>query len=189
MSYRELYEFAQTLSPVVRRNTIRDRVLQITGVNQIKPMKTTLDIAKCRGFYLSARNQNHRIVQQHGCCVIVMARGMNRCWDRFVYVKELMHAFDDPLEQTDSGDCFELVLNEMGANGPDDSAQTDAEWKAFWMTLGVLCPEAVRQQLLQERAAGHTDDYAIALKLRIPQTYVRSLFDSRYEGILEELTA
>ncbi len=54
------------------------------------------------------------------------------------------------------------------------------------MALGVLCPEELRQQLARERADKHTDDYAIALKLRMPQLYVPLLFDARYENLIQK---
>jgi hypothetical protein len=49
-------------------------------------------------------------VEQFGSSVVVVARGLNRCWERFVYVKELMHVFDGVDEATDSGEKFESML-------------------------------------------------------------------------------
>lgn len=93
MSYKQLYDFAQTLSPRISRANLRQKTLEITGINSIRQAMTPMDIEICRGLYLTPRNQTERIVQQLGTHVIVTAQGMNWCWQRFVYTKELMHAF------------------------------------------------------------------------------------------------
>jgi hypothetical protein len=185
MGYGDLYNFCQTQSPHIRRNLIRDKVLELAGVPKISPVKTSLDTASCRGFYLSARNTNHRLVQQLGCHVIVLARELNRCWERFVFVKELMHIFDDPSQATDSGATFDRVLSELLLpSAPQWSPQMLSELGCFWMALGVLCPESLRLAFQSERERGQIDDYSIALKLRIPEMYVPALF---FEDFLERI--
>lgn len=189
MAYADLYAYCQTLDPKIKRNALRDKVLEITGTPRLSVMKTDLDISACRGFYLSARNLENRIVQQHGCCVIVLARdGLNHCWERFVFVKELMHLFDDPKEATDSGEVFDEVLKDILPNTPSHTPQARSEYMCFWMALGALCPESLRREFAEERAAGRMDDYAIALRLRIPQNYVGMLFQPRYQTLLGPIT-
>jgi len=105
MPYKDLYEYCQTLTPKISRNTIKNKALELSGVPSVRIVKTGLDTTICRGFYLSAKNNNHRLVQQLGSHVIVLARdGLNYCWERFVVVKELMHLFDDPISATDTGE-------------------------------------------------------------------------------------
>ena len=84
--------------------------------------------------------------------------------ERFIYVKEMMHMFDDPSKATDTGAKFDAQLAEFDGTGtPKDwSVQTHAEIACFWMTLGALCPEPIRKQLEMERAAGRIDDQAIS---------------------------
>jgi hypothetical protein len=188
MPYADLYAYSQTLEPKIKRNELKAKVLEITGSPGIAVMRTDLDVAACRGFYLSARNVNHRFVQQNGGCVIVLARvGLNHCWERFVFVKELMHIFDDPAQATDSGEVFEQVLKDIIPNAPSQTPQAHSEYMCFWMALGVLCPEKLRQEFAVERAAGRLDDYAIAVRLRVPQLYVGMLFEPRYKTILNPL--
>lgn len=191
MPFADLYHHCQTLTPKISRNVIRDKVLDLTGFNRIKTMKTSLDTSVCRGFYLSARNQDHKFVQQHGSRIIVLAReGLNHCWERFVYVKELMHAFDDPAKATDTGDAFERMLSDLTPGAPAElSPQGLSEIKCFWMALAVLCPDAMRREFEAERKAQRIDDYAIAIRLRIPQGYVPRLFEKRYQPILTEILA
>ena len=97
-----------------------------------------------------------------------------------VMVKELMHLLDEVEEATDTGDEFETMLSELNVPSKEKSPQTLAELKAFWMALGVLCPENIRLELQREREEGRIDDYSIALRLRIPEAYVHNLFTPRY---------
>lgn len=186
MSFADLYEYCQGLEPKISRNDLRENAVAFSNNGPVRTMKTTLDTSLCRGFYLSARNGQSRFVQQHGTNLIVLAReGLNTCWERFVWVKELMHLFDNPDQAADTGDTFERMLSELVPGGGAISAQTQSEFDCFWMALSVLCPEDLRLQFEQERTAELVDDYAIALRLRIPQQYVQRYFEARYRPIIE----
>ncbi|MFN0042447.1 MAG: hypothetical protein ACKVSF_04440, partial [Alphaproteobacteria bacterium] len=141
------------------------------------------------GFYLSARNNEHSLVRQFGGHLIVVARELNYCWDRFVYVKEMMHVFDDPTQALDSGDRLERLLEEIWSGNPDQSPEVKSEINCFFMALGALCPEKYRLEFAEAREKGQIDDYTIALRLRIPQLYVSRLFRPDYPVILQTLTA
>lgn len=191
MSYQEFHKFAQTLTPKIQRNNLRDKVLELTGIPKIRTAMTPLDPTVCRGFYLSAKNQSNTLVKQHGCHLIVLPQKgiLNPCWERFVYVKELMHAFDDPAEATDSGNAFETVLNELQSGGSEISPQTKSELKCFWMALASLCPEVHRAEFEVQRRAGHIDDFGIATKLKIPKQYVPHLFSQRFQKEMKNILA
>lgn len=152
-------------------------------------MWSAMDISVCRGMYLSAQNTNNRFVQQHGNHVIVLARELkeNYCWSRFIFIKELMHLFDDPKEATDSGDAFDKLLSELSGPGTESSYQFQSELKCFWMALAAFCPEENRREFEKQRADGHIDNYGIALQLRIPEQYVPRLFENRYRVIIDQL--
>lgn len=188
MPFAELYEYCQGLEPKIDRNDIREKAVALAGNGPVRTMKTHLDTTLCRGFYLSARNTEHRFVQQHGSNVIVLPRdGLNYCWERFVFVKELMHLFDNPDQAADTGDAFERMLSELTPGGPAPSPQTLSEFDCFWMALAVFCPEHLRLEFEAGRRAGQLDDYAIALRLRIPQDYVQRYFEPRYRPIIDRL--
>jgi hypothetical protein len=181
MTYRQLVDYFQNAQPKIGRGPVRVKIRELTG-HQIQVAKTALDIRVCRGMYLSPQNQTARIVQQLGSHVVVMPReGNNNCWERFVEVKEYMHVFDSPQEATDTGELFDALLAEFCASGgaaQTMSHQVNAEHKAFWRALGVLCPEPYRLRLIDERAERGPDltDYQIALRLRIPEQYIPCLF-------------
>lgn len=185
MSYPKLLEHCHGLQPSIARNEIKKRTLALVNVPKVPVMMTTLDKKYVRGFYLSAKNTQHKFVQQHGGTVIVLARDLNRCWQRFITIKELMHIFDDPKEATDSGDAFDDLLSGMTAGqNPKDSPQVQSEWRCFWMALALLCPEHARQECISRNNKGEMTHYEIALKFLIPEFYVPHLFDPRYTEIL-----
>jgi hypothetical protein len=189
MPFSQLYDYCQTLHPKISRKIIRDKVLELTGIDRVSIVKTGLDPTICRGFYLSARNNNHRLVQQLGGCVIVLARdNLNYCWQRFVVVKELMHLFDDPISATDNGDRFEVMLREFSPV-IERSQQGIAEIRCFYRALTALCPESDRLRYMDQKAKGQIDDYAIALELKIPEQYVPKLFMPDYGDMLRWLRA
>lgn len=189
MGYRQLFQQCQKLGTPISRRVLYPAVLQQTGINRIRHAVTTLDTRVCRGMYLSARNGQARLVQQMGSHVIVTARGLNYCWERFVFIKELMHAFDDPASAADNGEAFDNQLQDLSGPATTLSPQGEREYLSFWMALGALCPEAHRLQLRDRLAANQIDHYAIALELRIPQLYVPLLFEARYDTLIGNLTA
>jgi len=184
--YAQIHARFVDADPRISRNEIRKAVSEATGVPSLQPIIEGLNPAICMGYYLSPR-AGHRLAQQFGRHVIVLARDLNRCWQRFVFVKELMHVLDGSAESTDSGDKFEAVLNEI--NGPSPwSEQTTSEVNAFWMALGLLCPMKVHAELRRQRSRNHVGDYAIALRLQIPEVYVPRLFEPRFEDYIRRLT-
>ena len=183
MSFSDLYDGCKGIELYVGRNEIRDRVLALTSIDKIRTVKTTLDISVCRGFLLRPQNIEHHLVRQLGLHVVVLARGMNRCWDRFVYVKEMMHLFDPPDEATDSGDKFDMVLSELTA-GQGASVQMRAEVNCFWRALSALCPEKTRLQFKEQIVSNQITSYDVALQLKIPELYVPHLFTKQYEDKL-----
>lgn len=188
MSYAALYEFCQEQKLHIGRNIIRDRTLALTDVPKIPITIVDIDTEHCRGFYLSARNPNHPMVKQFGGHVIAVARGLNRCWTRFVVVKEMMHLFGTEDGAVDTGAEFEALLEDL--NGADEvSPQLASEFECFWMALGALCPEAKRLEYAEKRGNNEIDDYTIALELRIPQLYVPRLFEKRYRRIIDGIVA
>jgi hypothetical protein len=187
--YKELYDYCQTLQPKVSRRHILRKTLEITGIDQVKSIKTSLDIEKCRGFFLSANNTEHRIVQQLGKNVIVLARDLNYCWERFVFTKELMHLFDNDQEKTDSSEKFNDLLTEFELLQPMEkrSGPFNSDIEAFWKALACLCPEKNRLEYVATIDKGHLDHYGVALQLRIPRQYVHQLFHPNFKQIVDVL--
>lgn len=189
MSYKELYEFAQTQDTPISRKVLLPEVKRLSGINAIRTVKTGADTRVFRGLWLTPQNQEYRLVQQLGCHIILLARDLNYCWERFVYVKELMHVFDAENAKTNTPELFQSLIDEFGAANETPSDQMLSEFASFWRALGILCPEKQREQFERERTDLKIDDYEIALRLRIPQQYVPRLFEPRYKTWLARLTA
>lgn len=187
MPYKELYDFCQTLSPKISRRDIRKKSLELMSVPRIRHVRTTIDTNISRGYFLRPQNSSHQIVSAIGNYAIVTARDLNYCWERFVYVKELMHIFSAQAQATDTGEKFEALLNEFTGPSTTISPQMEAEFDAFWMALGVLCPERKRLEYKKAKEDMQIDDYSIALDLRIPQQYVPRLFDARYQPAIRRI--
>lgn len=188
MSYKQLFEFAQNQDTYVSRKVLLPEVKRLSGLNVIKTVKTGADTKVFRGLWLTPQNTEHPFVRQLGCHIILLARDLNYCWERFVYVKELMHVFDEENEKTNTPELFEALIDEFGAAGVTPSAQMLSEFASFWRALGVLCPENQREQFERERRELKIDDYEIALRLRIPQQYVPRLFEPRFKVWIAKLT-
>lgn len=188
MSYEDLYNHCQNLSPKVSRADIIPRAQQLTG-RTVAKRYSSMDPTILSGYFLSSSNQEHPIIKQHnGSDVIVLSRGLNYCWKRLVEIKETMHLFDTPDERISTPEQFEALINAF--SGPPQppsqliTAQYMSEGKAFWMALGVLCPETARRELMRQRNAGAINDYGIALQLRIPEFYVPWLFIPNFTEVI-----
>jgi len=188
MTYKSLYESIQSHELPINRNFVREKIIEVARVQKLTIVASGLDTNVCRGYFLHAQNTENPLVRQCGGYVVVFARSLNRCWQRLVITKEMMHLFDNEEAATDTGEKFEHALSELfEVSSPSPSLQTQSEFNCFWMALGILCPEHLRQKFMKDRKSGHLDDYSIALKLRIPERYVPRLFTARYQQEIERL--
>lgn len=186
--FSELYKYCQTLTPKVSKKSIRDKVKEITGEFPIL-IKTSLDTSTSRGFFVSADNNESKYHQMiGGRNAIIIARGMNDCWERFVYTKELMHVFDKQSEYVGSSEELKNVLNGFEIHMLNGSESFLSETIAFWRALCCLCPEESRQEFIKLHSKGHIDNYGIALQLRIPEQYVPLLLDNRFSDTIKKIT-
>lgn len=190
MTYVDLHQHCSGLEPYIKRAAIYDGVLKIKGIQRVAHVIMDLDPTVCRGLYLSARNTNHPFVRQNGGHVIATARGLTPVWQRFVFIKELMHVFDDPDEATDSGDAFENLLSEFTQpSAAKWSPQMEAEIDSFWMATSVICPEPSRKELATRVLDDPTQLQVIAKEVGIPDTIVARLFSATYEQTITNLLA
>lgn len=187
--FAELHDFCQTLTPKVKRNLVINKVKELARVEKVRTIAATLDTSVTRGYFLHASNTDNEFVKQNGFHVIVLARGLNPCWERFVNVKEAMHLLDDQEEAIDSREKFDQLLNywESPATATNPTPQTLSDIKAMWMALACLCPEKSRLEFEVLLNKGQIDNYGIALKLRVPELYVPMLFKPEYKQAIEAL--
>jgi len=128
-----------------------------------------------------------RFARGPGGAVIVVARDMNYCWRRFVEVKEMMHEFDSGPQLVGTPEAFESLIAEFVTPSTERSEAMTSETKALWMALGLLCPEAKRQEFDRARRAGEISDLQIAQAFKIPERYVPNLMSSRFTRSVEDV--
>lgn len=189
MSYRDLYDFCQALSPPISRRTIIDKAVELTGLPRPKVQAVGFDVEKVRGvIYFPGAFPNQTLATQAGSSPLIqIARDLNECWRRFVVAKEVMHYFDTNLERVSSTQEFEDLVEQFAAQEGNPSAAFLSEVKAFWMALALFCPENLRQDYERQLEAGTLSDAQIAQFLRIPLNYVPHLFRPNFKSIVQRL--
>jgi hypothetical protein len=190
LSYKALYEFCQDKQVPISRAIIQPKVFELAGVPYAKVFYDgKLPQEHLRGYFVSAQNQDHPLIKlSGGLPVIVIQRDLTYPWKRFVWIKELMHLFDTPLEFTSSG--AELLTIITGLTSPEliRSPQLRSEVICFWRAIGVICPEAKRQEYVHRREQGEElTDAMIADELKIPEQYIERLFHPQFKAIISKL--
>jgi hypothetical protein len=186
LSFKELFDYAQEQPLYVKRNDIRDKAIELTEAETISVVRSGLDVNVCRGYWLTPQNVNHPLVKQLGQHIVVVARDNNECWERFVVVKEMMHLFDTDEQKAADAQMLDSLLSEFSAPMAPFTPQFDAEIDSFWQALAVLCPQEARANFRKDLVDNKTDEYEIALKLKIPEGYVQRLFEDRFDDWLKQ---
>jgi len=188
MSFPALYEYCQSLSVPIGHKLILEEAARLAGVPIPKVFASSeLLPSAVRGYFVAPNDDSAFGRQAHGAPAIVFARELNRCWRRFVVVKEAMHLFDEPLQKTGTEGEFAALLNEFSAPSVDRSRAMQAEIACFWMALGVLCPELLRQELARDWHNGEITEQDVAMQLRIPAQYVPFLLGEPFKAIISRM--
>lgn len=188
--FKQLYDFCQTLTPYISRSEIQNKLLTIFPDSPFVVMfDHGMNPDSIKGYFVASNNNDHPFVKNGLRNTIVLAKGLNQCWERFVTVKEMMHLFDDENELTDSADKFSDLLNDLEGSTPNEgwSAPMRAETRCVWMTLACLCPEKYRKSFETARLSNSMDDYEIAVQLKVPAQHVPKLFREDFPKIVGNL--
>ena len=188
MPYRELYARVQNQPGKVSTRWLRDQIIAITPVTAVKERWTNLiDDTHIRGFYIEGP-LGPPVPLADNEVLITLARSLDKDWRRFVYTKELMHAFDTDDEKADTPEKFELQLEDLDDPSADMSPQARAEIKAFWRAVGVLCNADLREQFRLAVQDEKMSPTVGAARLRIPERYIRHLVRNDFQNIVDRLT-
>lgn len=123
---------------------------------------------------------------------IIIAAGLEPEMERMVVIKELMHCYFGP----DFGGAYatssQIALDNhmkafFGRSFATHSHAEEAEAKALWMALGVICPEHRRQQFKEQLAAGDCTIAQVAAGLRIPNHHAAALLNHQFETEIAEI--
>lgn len=189
MSFRELYEFSQTLAAPVSRRQLRPKICDLA---RCPPPRVYLDGGMdpkvLRGLFLVPGACGSKFARfDPSCARIVIARNQSADWQRFIEVKELMHLFDQPLETVSSESEFTQLIDEFSAPSSDGVSEAfKSENLGYWMALAVLCPETHRQDLEREIVNGLNID-EVGTSLRLPPEVAGNLFRPNFKSIVQAL--
>jgi hypothetical protein len=191
MSYKALYEYSCGLHqhPVLLEGVLDVKAAELSSQNELYYIPLELDPEISLGHIKQYRMPNGVYAEPQWVTEIRYFHELNVCWKRFVCCKELMHVFDSAKERADSALKFQQLLDEIEAPLPASasSAMYKSESKTKWMALAVLCPEPIRGHLKPKWDSGEMSDYEVAVDLRIPETYIKTLMSDRYENVLKIL--
>jgi hypothetical protein len=190
MGYKDLYDLCQNIDQIpVSSKSIEEKVLELSPGLSYKVIISGLDITRVRGFFISCENEDHDFVRQSGGKnVIVLARGLDDDWRRFVKIKELMHVFDPALARVNAGTDLETLLLEMfepTGNGQSTFLRSDA--RAVVMALALFCPEAKRIAFVAEVAANRMTPEQLAVQLRLPNHLAHALLRDNYKQLVSRV--
>jgi hypothetical protein len=187
MSYAQLYDDIQSFTGKVSTNYIRQKISALTRIRRIKEQWSgELDPKFIRGFYIEGPLGPPANIDRNEV-LIVVARELDKHMRRMVLTKELMHAFDEEEELTDSQDKFDAQLEKLTSPDKEASPGSRAETKAFWRALGVLCSEERRLNYQKQMAHEEITLPVIAAALQIPVQYVRHYFRADFSSIMRQI--
>lgn len=186
--FSDLYSRVQERNPRISSRWLRDQVIDLTHLVGVREQWTSaFDTNSMRGMYVQGPLGQPVPVEENEA-LIVLARSLDRVSRRFVYTKELMHAFDTPEEMTDSSEKFDLQIERLSDPTVDPSPQYRAELKAFFRALAVFCPEHHRLEFKKAINEGETSIDVVATRIGIPKQYTEHLFRDDYPAIIKHIT-
>ena len=187
MSFSDLYDRVQEETQKISSKWVRDQVIDLTHIRLVREQWTGLmDGTDMRGFYVEGP-LGPPVPLSENEALIVLARDLSKPWRRFVYTKELMHAFDEAHEITDTSEKFDQQVERLGDPSKVGSPQFQAEIKALWRALSVLCPESYRVEQMADVDGGASTEAMVAVRLAIPEQYIRPLFKDNFLEIIESI--
>ncbi|UPG89254.1 hypothetical protein L2Y96_17910 [Luteibacter aegosomaticola] len=187
MSYAQLHAVAQKQAIPVSLKILFDTVTRITGAEvQVRAVPTVSGSSRVRGAYLKPGDNSWLAGQFGGHPCILIASGQSDPAKRFAQVKELMHVFDDAYDHVGTADDFEVLLEQLTTPPAFDKIAPGvmSEHLAVYMALGLLCPEAKRQEFARELNNGKIKVEEIADALQIPVSVVHILFGEHTSAII-----
>ena len=189
MSFARLYDEVQLIKGKVSTRWLREQAISLSQINRVKEQWTSaLDSEHMRGFYIEGPLEPPVPLLDNES-LIVLCRGLPRHWRRLVYTKELMHVFDKPEEKADNPEKFVAQVERFRDPTSAPTPQYQAEEKALWRALAVLCQENRRADYERQLAAKEVSIDFIATALQLPAVYTRHLFREDFLAVVEHIKA
>lgn len=192
MNFADLYRYANGLGTRSIKVTILTNFVKemYYPVGEIEYFGVNLDENVSLGHMILEFDRTSPHEEEFVNASIRYSRGLNRCWRRLVCCKELMHVLDGRTERVNTRERFIKLMEELESRPltPDTSLMYESEREAMWMAFLVLCPENIRNQMLEKHGSSLEGLPSIADELKLPVNAVRSIMSDYYQTALERLT-
>ena len=159
-------------------------------VDHVFVIESDIDKNILYGMYTHKIESSESLGENQRICEIYWARELNYCWKRFVLCKELMHLFDGDEARVSNIDTAETLIFDLTSpfNPERQYSQVwTADQFAVLKALLVLTPEHAITQLRAEYRSGELTEYEVALKLRIPEYFVKHILDEEFRRMIVDL--
>jgi hypothetical protein len=192
MNFADLYRISNgwdlPVTPVNR--LIKEVIARHPKVGDVEVWACDLNEDVSLGHMTYEQERTSAYSEPYDVAIIRFSRKLNRCWQRAVVSKELMHVFDDSAAKTSDGGKFLKLLMELETVvlPGDASAMLLSERHTEWMALLALCPERLRALYEPDYRAKKVDDAFVADRLKIPKMMVPALMGDYYWRALERQT-
>ena len=185
MPYKTLYKRRQSEADFLTRDWYIKDALELSWVSGIAvKVSERLDKARVRGMIIShGPNFLHDLNANY---TVIVADGLAPEMERFIVIKEVMHCYFGPNGGHWATDTAMSLDNHMrkffGNSATVQSLADEAEKKALWMALGVLCSE--RKRLSYRRSVFHDKTMTfedVARELMVATHTAKALLSKQFE--------
>jgi hypothetical protein len=186
LPYRKLYRKRQDANEDFQpRSWYVEDAKTLSWVADISAKATTaMPVEGLSGFIVRHGSKDHGLTHDY---TIVVAENLDSTaphMERFVVIKELMHCYFacDDRSATDTQMALETHMRQFfGQSATSQSLHVNAEYKALWMAMGVLCPERLRLQYRREYEADESTLNDIANRLKAPPHIVAQVLSDQFD--------
>jgi hypothetical protein len=186
LPYQKLYRNRQDANEDFQpRGWYVEDARNVSWVSDISIMATAeMPVEGLSGFVVRHRPEMGGLRHKY---TIVVAEGLDTVtpyMERFVVIKELMHCYFESDHGCSTGTQMALETHMrqfFGQSATTQSLHVQAEYRAFWMAMGVLCPEQRRVEYRRRFEANSISIEDISNALRTPTHIVRQMLTDQFE--------
>ena len=191
MPYRKLYTKRQDANGAYQpRSWYVDDAKNLSWVSGIEIDATdAMPIEGLSGFIVRYKPENAGLRHRYQ---VIVAEGLDATpfMERFVVIKEIMHCYFacDDGSATDSQIVLDTHMRQFfGKSATTQSLHVQAEYRAFWMAMGVMCPERLRVEARARTQSGEWSITQVSEMIRTPEHIVSQMLSDQFEDELRDI--
>ena len=176
----------------VEIETIRKSIVGLGVQDQIIIDGRPADTGRIRGVFHRYTTRDGLYGEPIRTTLIGYNTNLDLAWQRLACCKELMHVFDDPIEETKTQDELQTLIDKLlGPMSTDDIGVADlmahADRIATYRCLSILLPEASRLVCRESINLGKSTLVQVAAAACIPELYARFVLRDDWPEVLRVL--